>query len=133
MRCATDLDVYTPPVDGTILPGVTRDSVIALMRAHGTTTALPALPSTQKIHVYEQSVTLSNVSQWAHEGRLLEAFTVGTAVVVAAVGRIGHDGKDIVLPAHEGALGPVARGLYERITEIQEGRVEFEGWSVPCA
>ena len=59
--------------------------------------------------------------------------TVGTAVVVAAVGRIGHDGKDIVLPAHEGALGPVARGLYERITEIQEGRVEWEGWSVPCA
>ena len=128
-----DLDVYTPPTDGTILPGVTRDSVIALMKAHGSKTNLPEVPSTQKIHIYEESITISQVAQWAAEGRLLEAFTVGTAVVVAAVGRIGYDGKDIVLPAHEGALGPVARGLYERITEIQEGRVEWEGWSVPCA
>ena len=78
-------------------------------------------------------MTLPELAAWAEEGRVLEVFLVGTAVVVAAVGRIGHDGKDIVLPSHEGALGPVARGLYERITEIQEGRVDFEGWSVPCA
>ena len=57
---------------------------------------------------------------------------MGTAAVVAAVGRIGYEGKDVVLPAHEGALGPVGRAVYDRLTAIQEGKFEFEGWSVKC-
>lgn len=128
-----DLDAFTPPVDGTILPGVTRDSVIALMRAHGSKTVLPEIPTTQKIHVHEEPVTISQVAQWAAEGRLLESFTVGTAVVVASVGRIGVEGKDdIELPKHESCLGPIAHALYERITAIQEGKEQYEGWSVVC-
>ncbi|KAI0696412.1 aminotransferase [Cerioporus squamosus] len=101
-----DLDVLTPPLDGTILPGITRDSTLALCAAHP--------------------------SPWADEGRLLEVFAVGTAVVVVAIGRIGYDGKDITLPEYEGSLGPVGRGLYDRLTDIQEGRFEWENWSVPC-
>ena len=128
-----DLDVITPPLDGTILPGITRASTLELVRAHPSRTTLPGLSPETRLHAAERELTIPQLAAWADAGRLLEAFTVGTAVVVAAVGRIGHDGKDIVLPAHEGALGPVARGLYERITEIQEGRVEWEGWSVPCA
>ncbi|KAM5538856.1 hypothetical protein V8D89_007578 [Ganoderma adspersum] len=128
-----DLDVITPPLDGTILPGITRASTLELVAAHPTRTTLPGLSSDVHLHAVERELTLPQLSAWAEEGRLLEAFTVGTAVVVAAVGRIGHNGTDIVLPSHEGALGPVAHGLYERITEIQEGRVEWEGWSVPCA
>ncbi len=62
----------------------------------------------------------------------LEAFTVGTAFVVAAVRRIGFNGTDIVLPEYEGVLGPVARGLYDRLTEIQEGKFEWEDCSAPC-
>lgn len=128
-----DLDVYTPPTDGTILPGVTRDSVIALMKAHGSKTNLPEIPSTQKIHIYEESITVSQVAQWASEGRLLEAFTVGTAVVVASVGRIGVEGKeDIQLPQHESSMGPVALSLFEKITSIQEGREQYEDWSLVC-
>ncbi|KAI0752151.1 branched-chain amino acid aminotransferase II [Fomes fomentarius] len=128
-----DFEVITPPLDGTILPGVTRDSTIALCAAHPSRTTLPGLPASTRLHVAEQTVTMSDLVKWVAEGRLLEAFTVGTAVVVAAVGRIGFNGKDIVLPEYEGVLGPVARGLYDRLTDIQEGKFEWEDWSVPCA
>ena len=78
---------------------------------------------------------------------------VGTAVIVAPVGRIGvstpsastpaHEispeainnkpavsVQDVVLPSHPAGLGPVGAELYKRITDIQEGRVEWEGWGV---
>lgn len=137
LRCtyalSADLDVVTPPTDGTILPGVTRDSCIVLTKAHGHNMALPGLSPSVKLHLHERDITLTELSQLADQGKLLEAFTVGTAVVVASVGRIGGDGKkEIVLPDHEGALGPVARGLYEKITAIQEGRDQHDGWSVLC-
>ncbi|TFY62449.1 hypothetical protein EVJ58_g3859 [Rhodofomes roseus] len=125
-------DVITPPLDGTILPGVTRDSCIALSAAHPSRTTLPHLPETLHLHAHERTLTMSDLKQWHAEGRLLEAFTVGTAVVVTGVGRIGYDGTDIVLPEHACGRGPVARALYERIVEIQEGKFEWEGWSVVC-
>ncbi|KAI8972591.1 branched-chain amino acid aminotransferase II [Trametes punicea] len=127
-----DLDVFTPPLDGTILPGVTRDSILALAAAHPSRMLLPNLPSSLRLHVAERELTMSEFSAWAEEGRLLEAFGAGTAAVVAAVGRVGYQGKDIVLPTHEGGLGPVGRALYERITEIQEGKYQWEDWSVIC-
>ncbi|PCH42999.1 branched-chain amino acid aminotransferase II [Wolfiporia cocos MD-104 SS10] len=126
-------DVYTPPLDGTILPGITRDSCLALAGAHPSRTVLPHLPETLRLHPQERPVTMSDLAQWHAEGRLLEAFTVGTAVVVTGVGRIGYQGKNIELPIHEGGRGPLAQALYERIMDIQEGKVEWEGWSVPCA
>ncbi|KAI0830108.1 branched-chain amino acid aminotransferase II [Trametes gibbosa] len=127
-----DLDVYTPPLDGTILPGVTRDSVLALASAHPSHTLLPDIPPTVRLHTSERELTMSELSAWAADGRLLEAFCVGTAVVVAAVARIGHGGKDLVLPTHDGALGLVGRALYERITDIQEGKFAWADWSVVC-
>ena len=103
------------------------------MRAHGTKTTLPELESSLKIHVHEETVTMNDVASWAQDGRLLECFTVGTAVVVASVGRIGLEGKDdIELPKHENMMGPVARALYEKITAIQEGRDQYESWSLVC-
>ena len=71
----------------------------------------------------------------AHVGfaSLLEAFCVGTAVVVTAVARIGWHDQDLVLPEYGGDyIGPIAHALDERIVDIQEGRVEWKGWSVPC-
>lgn len=104
-----------------------------MTKAHGTDIVLPGLSASIKLHTHERVITLTEVYQWAAEGKLLEAFTVGTAVVVASVGRIGGDGKkDILLAQHEGILGPVARGLYEKITGIQEGRDQYQGWSALC-
>ncbi|KAI0742666.1 branched-chain amino acid aminotransferase II [Daedaleopsis nitida] len=131
-RDGGDLDVITPPLDGTILPGITRDSTLALCAAHPSRTTLPGLSPSVRLHVSERTLTISDLTTWAADGRLLEAFMVGTAVVVATVGRIGFNGADIALPAHEGVFGPVARGLFDRLTDIQEGNFEWEKWSVPC-
>ncbi|EIN13179.1 branched-chain amino acid aminotransferase II [Punctularia strigosozonata HHB-11173 SS5] len=134
-----DLDVVTPPLDGTILPGVTRQSCIELLSAHGSRTVLPGLSPETKLHVEERTLTIAELVQWNEEGRLAEAFCVGTAVIVAPVGRIGYTfstasgetTKDLVFPPYE-AHGPVGNALFERIIDIQEGREEWQGWSVPC-
>ena len=95
--------------------------------------ALPGLEPSIKLHVHERPMTLTELIQHANEGRVSEVFTVGTAVVVASVGRIGADGmKQIILPQYDGALGPVAHGLYDKITAIQEGRDQYLDWSVTC-
>ncbi|KAF8991939.1 aminotransferase [Cyathus striatus] len=128
-----DLDVITPPLDGTILPGLTRLSSLTLCNAHteGKLT-LPTVPATTKLYTHERTLTISDVASYAAEDKLVEAFGVGTAAIVAPVGKIGFEGKDILLPKYEAGLGPVGKGLWEMITEIQTGRREFEGWSVPC-
>lgn len=126
-----DWDVLTPPLDGTILPGVTRDSTLKLLEAHSSNGVLPGLES-QKLYPLELQLTMADIKKFAEEGRLLEAFGVGTAGIVTAVGRIGFEGKDINLPAHDIGLGPVAHALYERIVDIQMGRFEWQGWSVTC-
>ena len=55
---------------------------------------------------------------------------VGTAAVVAGVGNIGYDDKVIETTVYEGGMGPVAKSLYQRLTDIQEGKFEWQGWSV---
>ncbi|KAI0344018.1 branched-chain amino acid aminotransferase II [Trametopsis cervina] len=127
------LDIITPPTDGTILPGVTRDSCIALAKAHGYELVLPGLATDVKLHVHERAITVTEIAAAYEAGKLLEIFVVGTAVTVASVDRIGTEGKkDIHLQQHEGCLGPVARGLYQKITDIQEGRDQYRDWSVLC-
>ena len=125
-------DVITPPLDGTILPGVTRDSALTLLAAHPSKSVLPGLPETQKVYPQEAQLTMADLRKFSEEGRLLEAFGVGTAAIVTAVGRIGFEGKDIILPEHEAGMGPVANALYNRIIDIQMGDLEWEDWSVVC-
>ena len=132
-RVFLGLDVFTPPLDGTILPGVTRESCIALLRSHSSVSPLDSLDLDTAVRVHETPVTIRDMYEWSSEDRLLEAFGVGTAVVVSGVGAIGLDGQpDIKIPEHEGGLGPVARALYDRITDIQQGKVEFGDWSYLC-
>lgn len=132
------LDVITPPLDGTILPGVTRQSCLELITSHNPLTphplALPHLPPTLALHAHERELTISQLRTWSAQGALREAFAVGTAAIVAGVGRIGVDEVDVVLEVEGmvGGRGPVARALYERIVDIQEGRVEWQGWGVVC-
>ncbi|KAH7926378.1 branched-chain amino acid aminotransferase II [Leucogyrophana mollusca] len=121
------LDLITPPLDGTILPGVTRSSCLALA----------ADPSFQKniassLHAHERKFTMNDILLWSKEGRLLEALCVGTAAILVSVDRIGYEGSDIFLPKCEGGLGPVGRAFREKILAIQEGKEEFGEWSVPC-
>lgn len=124
--------MITPPLDGTILPGLTRDSCLSLTAAHTFSTSLPNLSNSLLLHTHERTLRMSDLVAWSAQGRLLEAFGTGTAVIVAPIGRIGFEGKDLVLPEYKGGLGPVGKALWERIVDIQEGRVEWHGWSVPC-
>jgi branched-chain amino acid aminotransferase len=127
------LDVFTPPLDGTILPGVTRESCITLLRSHSSVSPLDSLNPDVAVHAHETPITIGDMYKWSSEDRLLEAFGVGTAAVVSGVGAIGLDGHpDIKIPEYDGGLGPVARALYNRITDIQVGKVEFGDWSYVC-
>jgi branched-chain amino acid aminotransferase len=143
--------VVTPPLDGTILPGVTRTSVLSLLSHRPLTAALPQLPPTLHIHVAERTLTMSELLTASTSGTLREVFCVGTAAVVIPAGRIGwqrnsssssDDGsgmeseagkkvQDILLPVVCGE-GSIAHAVWERLVDIQEGHVEWEGWSVPC-
>ncbi|KAI0766835.1 branched-chain amino acid aminotransferase II [Trametes elegans] len=126
------IDLYTPPLDGTILRGITRESILALAAAHPDRTILPGLASSVRIHPAERVLTMPELEGWLAEGRILEIFTVGTAVIVAPVGRIGYEGRQLYLPSYDGRLGPIGGALHTRITDIQDGRYEWEDWSVKC-
>ncbi|KAI0288889.1 aminotransferase [Russula brevipes] len=125
------LDVVTPPLDGTILQGVTRASVLALLSHHtsGTTStataALPQLPPSTHLHTAERALTMSE---------LFTASARGTrARYSASARRRGRPSAgDVVLPV-VGGTGSVAHALWERLVDIQEGRFDWEGWGVPCA
>ncbi|KAH7925655.1 branched-chain amino acid aminotransferase II [Leucogyrophana mollusca] len=121
------LDVITAPLDGTILPGVTRASCLSLASS-------PAFQKEQslRLHTHERVFTMADLVQWSAQGRLVEALSVGTAAIIASVSKIGWKGKDITLPAYEAGLGPVGMALREKVVAIQEGREEWEGWGVAC-
>jgi branched-chain amino acid aminotransferase len=107
--------LVTPPLHGTILGGITRDSIIRLARGWG-------------MAVREEPVTLDDVRRDAASGRLEEVFGCGTAAVVAPVGELGTAGGPIVVGG--GGVGPVARRLYEAIGAIQRGAApDLLGWT----
>jgi len=139
-----ELDVVTPPLDGTILPGVTRASVLALLSHRPHTGALPRLPAHVRIRTVERTLTMSELFAASAAGTLREVFCVGTAAVVIPAARIGWrrprpganddteaEVVDIVLPA-AGGPDSLAQALWQRLVDIQEGRIEWEGWGVPC-
>jgi len=114
-------ELITCPLDGTILPGVTRDSVLQLARQWG------------EFKVSERPYTIHEVLEANAEGRLLEAFGVGTAAVVSPVRVINFRGKEHTLPLDPAdstaQAGPLARRVWDTILGIQYGEVKHE-WSV---
>ncbi|KAI5834785.1 branched-chain amino acid aminotransferase II [Schizophyllum commune Tattone D] len=128
-----DVDLITPELDGTILPGITRQSILELADAHTAgRTELPGISPSTKIHTHQRLITLPELRELNTSGKLLEVFACGTAVVVVPIGRIGYKEEDIELPKYIEGYGPVAKGLWERLVAIQEGRFEWEDWSMPC-
>ncbi len=109
-----DNHVITPELSGTILPGITRDSVIALLRDSGVT-------------VEERRIAIDEVVELHHQGRLRECFGTGTAVTVSHIQRIRYRDADLVLPAVESRrVGPAVR---ERLVSIATGRApDPYGW-----
>ncbi|CED84012.1 branched-chain amino acid aminotransferase ii [Phaffia rhodozyma] len=135
--------LITPPLNGLILPGITRASLLALARSHqkGEIT-LPGLPEKSKFVIEEREFGLSDLRAWSEKDALREAFGAGTAAVVCSVERIGLPTgseskavKDIHIPIGPTGLGPIATGLHARVTAIQEGSLEGppgSNWSWEC-
>ncbi|MFD1795618.1 branched-chain amino acid aminotransferase [Paracoccus aurantiacus] len=109
-----DGTIQTPPLTGTILPGITRDSLIRLARDKGMT-------------VREEPY---GIDQWRADiesGRLVEVFACGTAAVVAPISQL--KGKDFDLTIGDGGMGPVTADLRKTLTDIQFGRSnDPHGW-----
>ena len=127
------MDLITPPLDGTILPGLTRASTLALAEAHSAgKIVLPGVPTSLKLHTHERTLTMGELDSLSTQGQILEVFGVGTAVIVAPVSRIAWKGKDIMLPVQENGLGIVGGGMWRMIVDVQTGKIPFEDWSVVC-
>ncbi|KAG2090387.1 aminotransferase [Suillus discolor] len=120
------VDLITAPLDGTILPGVTRASCLALAGDPEFHQEI-----SMRLHPQEMVYTMSDLAKWSSEGKLLEALAIGTAVIVGPCNRIGFEGKDIVIPGD--GMGPVGTAIRKKILDIQEGRTEWKGWGVVCA
>jgi branched-chain amino acid aminotransferase len=107
--------IVTPPLTGSILPGVTRRSVIELGRYLG-------------YEVAEEMIDVHEMLADVRAGRVTEVFGCGTAAVIAPIGKFGFHDEEIII--NDGKAGPVARELFQRLTDIQYGRVPDPfGWT----
>ncbi|KAG6832201.1 hypothetical protein H0H92_004166 [Tricholoma furcatifolium] len=121
-------ELVTPPLDGMILPGVTRDSVLTLARDHVSGKyELPNLPA--KLIVSERPVTMKEVKEASASGNLVELFGAGTAAVISPVDRIGYLGEDVRIPTEADGMGPISRPIWKELVGRQTGTIPSE-WSV---
>lgn len=106
--------IVTPPLTGTILPGVTRNSLLQLAAEAG-------------LNVSEEPYSLDQWRADAASGALLETFACGTAAVVTAVGKVaGHDGEFTI---GSGGPGQITQKLRNRLVSIQRGEApDPHGW-----
>ncbi|MCB2087945.1 MAG: branched-chain amino acid aminotransferase, partial [Sphingomonadaceae bacterium] len=111
-----DGTIRTPPLTGTILPGITRDSLLALAREEG-------------LNVVEEPYSLDQWEEDAQSGKLIETFACGTAAVVTPVARV--EGREVNFTIGSGGPGQLTMKLRERLTGIQRGtHPDQHGWVV---
>ncbi len=104
-----DSEIVTPMLSGSILPGITRNSVIQLAQHWGMT-------------VTERKISIDEVMQAQASGKLTEIFGSGTAAVVSPVGELKYGDK--IITVGNGNVGPVAQRLFDAIQDIQYGKAE---------
>ncbi|MBE9544630.1 MAG: branched-chain amino acid aminotransferase [Proteobacteria bacterium] len=114
-----DDEIITPELNGSILPGITRKSVIALAKHWNE-------------KVSERKISIDELIDAHGAGRLKEVFGAGTAAVISPVGQIKYG--DQVITINNNQTGPVAQKYYNAITDIQYGKAEDPlGWVVAVA
>ncbi len=111
-----DSEVITPPLSGTILPGITRDSALQLLRHWG-------------IKTTEKKFKIREIYDAHASGKLEEVFATGTAAVISPVGELCWKDRVIVINNYE--IGELSHRLYSELSAIQYGKVKDEfGWVV---
>ena len=106
--------IVTPKLNGSILPGITRDSVLKLAVQLG-------------YEAEEKRLDVNEIFEDAKSGKLTEAFGTGTAAVISPVGVLAL--RDEKVPLGDGGIGTISQKLYDTLTGIQYGRLEDKnGW-----
>lgn len=109
-----DGSIATPPLDGTILPGVTRDSILTLARDAG-------------IVAREERYSIDQWQADAASGRLKEAFACGTAAVVTPIGRVQGEGVDFTIGGQ--SIGALTQRIRNDLVAIQRGTApDLHNW-----
>lgn len=109
-------ELITPPLGGSILPGVTRDSVIQIAK-------------TWNIRVSERPISMDELLDASAKGSLKEAFASGTAAIISPIGKISYKERNIIINNEK--TGALAEKLYNEILQIQYGEKDDPyGWRV---
>lgn len=109
-----DGKVVTAPLEGSVLPGVTRDSIIHILNDWG-------------YEVEERELSIDELMEAGRNGKLTEAFGTGTAAVISPVGQLYYKGEEVVI--NDFKTGDLTQKLYDTLTGIQWGRLEDKfGW-----
>ncbi len=113
-----DGTVVTPSIEGkTVLPGITRKSMLQVLRDKG-------------YKVEERKISVDEVEEAAKAGKLEEIWGTGTAAVVSPVGELEINGENFII--NDNKIGPTTQMLYDTLTGIQWGKIEDSyGWTVP--
>lgn len=104
-----DGEIYTAPLEGSVLPGVTRDSCIQILKDWG-------------YKVNETHIDINDLMAYAENGKLQEAFGTGTAAVISPVGELNYKGNVQII--NDFKIGDLTQRLYDELTGIQWGKVE---------
>ena len=111
-----DDELITPPLTGSILPGITRNSVLRLTKDWG-------------LKVSEKRISIDDVLAANKKGTLKEAFGTGTAAVISPVGEINYKGQ--VCTINKGKTGELSQKLFDELQAIQNGNMKDPyGWVV---
>ena len=109
-------ELITPMLNGSILPGITRDSVIQLGKKLG-------------YKVTERRISMDEICDAYHNGTLEEVFGTGTAAVISPVGELVYGDETMII--NEGKMGEAALKMYDTLTGIQYGTIKDEfGWTL---
>lgn len=108
--------LVTPKLNGSILHGVTRDSVLALCKLWNIPTC-------------ERRISIDEIYEAYQSGKLKEVFGTGTAAVISPVGGLLWEDKHMVV--NDGKIGELSQRIYDTLTGIQSGKIEGpKGWVV---
>ena len=114
-----DDEIVTPALTGSILPGITRKSIIEILKDKG-------------YKVSERLLSIDEIKDALASGRMKEAWGCGTAAVVSPIGQLTYEGTDYII--NNGEIGTLTQELYDTLTGIQWGKIEDKyGWVCPVA
>jgi len=107
-------EIVTPMLSGSILPGITRKSIIELLKSKG-------------YPVSERKISIDEIIDALENGKMEEFWGCGTAAVVSPVGELYYEGKTYII--NDNKIGETTQMLYDTLTDIQWGRAEDKfGW-----